>query len=174
MGSCGSHVGFTQGSSGDHIGGTQGHVGAKNDQEISGISVKINESRSIFGETPSKSIVNPSFLWLPTSKSPNFLHSESIFDHFPKNCFFYKYGFWLVFHFWSVFRGLGASKSNAACKNISGVLFSDFLDRSEARTAPGNVLNREEENRRGWICTPLPSPTASRASPQCFASLNLT
>ena len=44
--------------------------------------MKIGENRSIFGETPSKSIVNPSFLRLPTSKSSNFLHVDSIFDHF--------------------------------------------------------------------------------------------
>ena len=44
--------------------------------------MKIGENRSIFGETPSKSIVNPSLLQLPTSKSSNFLHLDSIFDYF--------------------------------------------------------------------------------------------
>ena len=47
---------------------------------------KLRESVHIC-ETLLTSIVNLSFLWLPMSKSSNFLHFELIFDHFRRHLF---------------------------------------------------------------------------------------
>ena len=78
-------------------------------------------------------------------KYSDFTYFHNFVDRFLKNQNFRKIDFfknWLFFHFWSVFRRLGASKSNAAWKNTSRVLFWDFLAWWEAHWCPAKVQDR--------------------------------
>ena len=59
-----------------------------------------------------------------------------------ENLVFYKSSFWLFFHFWVVFWGLGASTSNASCKNIPMVWSSDILAWWEAHWCPAKAQVR--------------------------------
>ena len=91
-----------------------------------------------------------SILMLPGFKIP--LQSKKI-----KNGLFFKTIFFKnrsFFHFLSVFWSPGASKSNAAWKNTSGVLFWDFLAWWEAHWCPAKVQVRYKVRSGAPRCSP--------------------